>query len=229
MAKLIHPDWPHPFASLDASVHTPSLNRQREGLTPAGNLLLQVVDLLNLATGDLGLEVLELVGLLGQRTLDLLANLDGLINVGSHTLKVSNTEATGSHGRGADTDSARGQGRLVAGDRVLVASNVDLLQDSLDTSTVKADRPQVDEDHVRVSSIRDKLVAQGLELILQGLGVVDDLLLVGLEVGGVGLLQGDGQSGDSVVVGTTLVAREHREVNGVLKVVQLLLAGLGVD
>ena len=80
-----------------------------------------------------------------------------------------------------------------------------------------------------VGAVRDELVAEGLELLLEGLGVGNDLLLVGLELGGLGLLQGNSEGGDGVIVRSALVAREDGEVNGVLQVVLGLLAGLGVD
>lgn len=214
---------------LDASLQTPALNRERVGAAPGRNLLLEVVDAGNLATGNLGLEVLELVGLLGQSTLDLLADLDALVNVGGDALKVLLAEATRGHGRGTNADTAGGEGALVAGDRVLVAGNVDLLKDGLNTGTVEAVLAEVKEDHVAVSAVGDKLVAESLELGLEGLGVGNDLGLVVLELGGLGLLQGNSQSSDGVVVRTTLVTREDGEVDGALKVVQGLLAGLGVD
>ena len=78
-----------------------------------------------------------------------------------------------------------------------------------------------------VGAVGDELVAELLELVLECLGVLDHLLLVLLELGGSGLLQGNSQSGDGVVVGTTLVTGEDGEVDGVLEVVQDLLAGLG--
>lgn len=214
---------------LDAGIQTPSLDGEGESAAPSRNLLLEGVDALDITSGDLGLEVLELVGLLGERSLDLLADLDGLVNVLGDTLKVLLAEATAGHGRGTNADTAGGEGALVAGDGVLVAGNVDLLEDSLDTSTIQAVLAKVDEDHVAVGAVRDELVAEGLEGGLQGLGVGDDLLLVGLELGGLSLLEGDSQSSDGVVVGATLVTGEDGEVDGVLEIVQGLLAGLCVD
>jgi len=207
----------------------PALDGEREGPSPASNLLLHLVDLGNLPAGNLGLEVLELVVALGQRRLHLLADLDALVDVRGHPLEVVLAKATAGHGRGTDAETAGGQGRLVAGDRVLVAGNVDLLQDRLNTSTVKALGAEVEEDHVRVGSISDKLVAELLELGLQSLGVLDDLLLVLLEFGGSGLLEGNSKRGDGVVVGTTLVTREDGEVDGAFEVVQDLLASLGIS
>lgn len=204
------------------------LNGQREGAGPLGNLLAESQDLGDGVGGNLGLKVLELVGLLGQLTLDLLTEDNGLVDVASDALELFLAHATGGHGGSTDTDTARGQGRLVTRDGVLVASNVDLLKNSLNTSTVQALVTEVNENHMAVSSVGDELVTELLELSLQGLGVLDDLLLVLLELRGVNLLEGNGKSGDGVVVGTTLVAREDGEVDGALKVIHDVLAGLGV-
>lgn len=202
------------------------LNGEREGGSPGGNLLAQLQDVRDGLGGNLGLEVLELVGLLGERTLNILADLDGLVDVVSDALEVLLTHTTGGHGRSTDTDTTGGKGRLVTRDGVLVASNVDLLQDSLNTSTVQLLSTEVDQDHVAVSAVRDELVAQLLELVLQSLGVVQDLLLVLLELGSVNLLESNSKGSDGVVVGTTLVTRENGEVDRTLKVVKNLLSGL---
>lgn len=220
------------FASilqLDAGIQAPALNGKREAAGPSSNLLLELAELGNLAAGDLGLEVLELVVGLGQRGLDLDAELDGLVNVEGDALKVLLAEATAGHGGSANADTARSQGALVSGDGVLVAGNVDLLKDGLNTGTVEVELTKVEQDHVAVSAVGNKLVAELLELDLEGLGVGNDLLLVGLELGGLSLLEGDSQSGDGVVVGAALVAGEDGEVDGVLQVVERLLASLRVD
>lgn len=80
-----------------------------------------------------------------------------------------------------------------------------------------------------VSAVRDELVAHGLELVLKSLGIVNHLLLVGLELGSVGLLESNSKRRDGVVVRATLVTGEDGEVDGILKLVQNLLASLGVD
>lgn len=59
-----------------------------------------------------------------------------------------------------------------------------------------------------VCAAGDEVVAHAGELLCKGLGVGDDLLLVELVFGGEGLLEGDSEGGDSVVVGSTLVAGE---------------------
>ncbi len=204
------------------------LNGKREGAGPLGDLLAQVEDLRDSLGSDLSLEVLKLVGLLGELSLDRLADVDRLVDVVSDALEVIRTHATASHGWGTNTDTAGCKGRLVTGDGVLVASNVDLLKNSLDTSTVQRLRAKVQEDHVAVGTVGDELVAHDLELFLKSLGVLDHLLLVLLELRGGSVLKRNRESGDGVVVGTTLVARENGEVNGALKVIHDVLASLGV-
>jgi hypothetical protein len=192
------------------------------------DFLAQVEDLRDALGGNLGLEVLKLVGLLGKLTLDGLADLDGLVNVVSDALEVLLTHTTAGHGGSTDTDAAGGKSGLVTRDGVLVAGNVDLLQNSLDTSTVEGLGTEIQQNHVGVGTVGDELVANGLELILERLGILDHLLLVLLELRSSSVLEGNRESGDGVVVRTTLVSREDREVDGTLKVIEDVLAGLGV-
>ena len=204
------------------------LNREREGAGPLSDLLAQSQNLRHGLRGDLSLEVLELVGLLGEFGLDSLADVDRLIDIAGNTLEVLLAHTTGSHGRGTDTNTVGSKSRLVTRDRVLVASNVNLFQDSLETSTVQSLRSEIQENHVAISAVSNELVAKTFELVLDSLGVLDNLLLVCLELGGIYLLKGDGKSGDGVVVRTTLMTREDREVNGSLEVIHDVLSGLGV-
>ena len=196
-----------------------NLDGERETGGPLGDLLLDGLDLRN-ATHDLGLEVLELVGLLGERILDLTGELDELIEVVGNPRKVGFSETTGGGGGGADTDTTGGERRLIAGDGVLVAGDVGSLEDGLDARTVELGGAQVDEDHVRVGTAGDELVSELLELNLKNLGVLDDLLLVGLELGGHGLLERNRKSGDGVVVGTTLVTREDTVIYALVLLLQ---------
>lgn len=204
------------------------LDGEGEVSDPVGNLVLNAGETL-VTLGNSGLKVLELVGLLGQALLDVNGKVDGLVNVANNALKVLLTETTGGHGGSTNTDTTGNKSRLVTGNRVLVEGNVDSLTDSLDTSTVNALVTERDKDHVRVSTVRNELVGLGLELSLKNLGVLEDEGLVLLELGGLGLLKSNGKSSDGVVVGTTLVAGEDREVDGVLEIVKNLLASLGVD
>jgi hypothetical protein len=204
------------------------LDGQGEGGGPLGNLSLELLDLLDLARGDLGLEVLELVVVLGQIGLDRLAELDGLVDVASNALEVVLTHTTRGHGRGTDSDTVRSQGRLVTGGGVLVAGNVDLLEHGLNTGTIEGLGLEVDEDHVVVGTASDKSETEVLELVLESLGVVDDLLLVLSELVSLCLLEGNSEGSDGVVVRSTLVTGEDGEVDGTLEIVEGLdlLAGL---
>jgi hypothetical protein len=204
------------------------LSRERELAGPFDDLLLDGVET-GVALVDLGLEVLESVSVLWQRGLHLDGVLDGLVDVADDAFEVGLAEATGGHGWGADSDTTWDEGGLVTWDRVFVEGDVDEVADGLDTGAVDALVLEVDEDHVGVSAVRDEGVVELLEGDLQGLGVLDDLLLVGDELWGVGLLEGDREGGDGVVVRTALMTGEHGEVDWTLEVVQHLLAGLGVD
>lgn len=204
------------------------LNRQREGNGPRRNLLLQAINLLHLPSRNLRLEVLQLIRLLGQLRLDLLRKLDDCIHVFGDALEVLLAEATGRHGGGTDTDTHGGEGRLVAGRGVLVAGDVDLFEDGLYAGAIELDGLEVEQHHVVVCAAGNEGVPQLGEGNLERLRVLDDLLLVGLELGGLRLLEGDGEGGDGVVVGTSLVAGENGEVDGALEVVEDLLAGLSV-
>lgn len=125
-----------------------SLDGKRERRSPSGDLLAQLRDLLNLTGGNLRLEVLQLVRFLGQALLHILAELDGLLDVSRNATEVLLAETAGGHGRSTDTDTARRQGRLVAGNRVLVAGDVDLFEDGLNTGAVEGVCAEIQEDHV---------------------------------------------------------------------------------
>jgi hypothetical protein len=204
------------------------LDGKREGNGPGGNLLLEAVDLVDIAASNLGLEVLELVGFLGKLALDLLRELDDGVDVARDALEVLLAETTRCHGRRADADAHGCERGLVTRGGVLVAGDVDLLEDGLDARAVELDGLEVDEHHMVVSAASDERIAELGEGNLESLRVGDNLFLVGLEVVGLGLLEGHGEGGDGVVVGASLVAGEDGEVDGALEVVEGLLAGLCV-
>lgn len=112
------------------------LNGERERAGPLGNLLAQVENLRDSLRSNLSLEVLELVGFLGKLALNRLADFDRLVDVASDALEILLAHTTAGHGGGTDTNTVRSKSRLVTRNGVLVASNVDLFQDGLDTSTV---------------------------------------------------------------------------------------------
>jgi hypothetical protein len=214
---------------LNSVTLSPSLNREREATSPGSNLLFHLIDLGNLTTSNLSLEVLKLVIALGQCTLHLLADLDALVNVRRDSLEVFLAETTAGHGWSTDTDTAWGESGLITWDGVLVASNVDLLQNGLNTGTIKCLRSKVKEDHVGISSVGNELVAELLELNLECFGILNNLLLILLEFRCSGLLQSNSKGGDGVIMRSTLVAWKDREVDGTLKVIQSLLASLRIS
>jgi len=184
------------------------LNRKRESAGPLGHLLLEAVDLLIITSGDLGLEVLELVCLFRKRTLDLLDDADASVEVVSDALEVSLAHSARSHSGGTNTDTHRRESRLISWGGVLVASDVDLLENGLESGAIDAVRLEVKENHMVVSSASDQGVPELGELLFHGFGVLDDLLLIFLEVVALSLFQSNGKSGDGVVVRATLVTGE---------------------
>ena len=195
-------------------------NRQWELASPSSDLLLQISNLLDPATtGNLSLEVLLLIRLFRQLVLNLLSQLDALINVPNNALEILLAHATARHGRSTDTNTLRRERRLITRSSVLVASDVDLLQHSLDSGTIEADWLEVEEDHVVVCALCDELVAALLEGLLELLGVLDDLFLILLELWRLSLLQRDGEGSNGVVVWSTLVAWEDGEIDGAFEVV----------
>lgn len=214
---------------LDASIQTPALNRQREGAGPSRDFFAKLNDASDLTARNLGLEVLQLVGFLREGTLNVLADLDTLVNVLGNALKVTLAETTARHGWCTDTDTAGGQSALVTGNRVLVASNVDLLKNSLKTSTVQAVLAKVNKHHVAVSSVGDELVTKSFESLLQSLCIGYNFLLIRLKFRCLSLLQGNGQGSNGVVVRTTLMTGEDGEVDGALEIIKGLFPSLGVN
>lgn len=188
---------------------------------------MQFLEFSGFVLGGGSLEVLELVGLGGQGLLQVERVLDHAIDVLSNALEVVLSKTTRAHGRGTNTDTTGDKGRLVSRNRVLVESDVDDLTNVLDTGTVNTlVGLEAHQNHVRVGTTGNEGVAELLELVLESLGVLHNLLLVLTELRSVCLLESNGDTSDSLVVGTTLVAREYREVDGVLKVVHDFLAVL---
>lgn len=191
------------------------LHWQWELAGPRVNLLLDRLQVLDVLV-NLSLEVLQSVGLLRQRVLNVVGDLDGLVNVVNNLDEVLLTQTSGCHGWGTDTHTTWNESGLVAWDRVLVQGDVDLFAHVLNTSTVDALFSQRNKDHVGVGTVGNQSVAQLLELRLQSFSVLQDLVLVLLKLWGSSLLQSGSQSRDGVVVWTTLVTWEDGEVYWVL-------------
>lgn len=79
-----------------------------------------------------------------------------------------------------------------------------------------------------VRPIRHEFISEPFELDFEDLGVLAHLFLVLFEFGRHGLLEGDGQRGDGVIVWATLMAGEDGEVDWSFEIVQDLLSCLCV-
>lgn len=88
----------------------------------------------------------------------------------------------------------------------------------------QTDRPEVPENQVVLSTVSLEPVTVFEQDGSHGSGVGADLLGVLLESGVGSLLEGDGDTGDGVVVGTTLTSREDGSVDTSLKVRFLVLS-----
>lgn len=77
---------------------------------------------------------------------------------------------------------------------VLVDGDVGQLQHSLHSASINTLGPQIHQQQVVIGASRDQLVLQLVEPVSHGAAVAHDLLLVGLELGSLGLLQGTGQA-----------------------------------
>lgn len=81
-------------------------DRQREGRSPFGNLLLECLQLGYISAQDVGSEVLLLISFLWQLALDLLGQLDQGIKVTGDSLELLTAETPSGHSRGTNTDTA---------------------------------------------------------------------------------------------------------------------------
>mmetsp|Transcript_47617 Transcript_47617/g.92964 ORF Transcript_47617/g.92964 Transcript_47617/m.92964 type:complete len:216 (-) Transcript_47617:848-1495(-) len=135
-------------------------------------------------------------------------------------LEVVLEETSTGHGGRAHADAARGQGRGIARDGILVGGHACELEDTFDTGPVDtAGGFQIDEDQVVVGTARHERVSAGVEFVRERGGVFEHLLLVVLKFLGVGLFEACGQGTDGVVVRSALEAREHGEVDFLLQIV----------
>ena len=94
-----------------------------------------------------------------------------------------------------------------------------MLQNPFSSCAVYTLGLEVDEEEMVVSATRHDRVAQLGEAVTHSLAVTQDLGLVCLELGCLGLLESDSKRGNGVVVWPALQSREHREVDLILQVV----------
>lgn len=105
---------------------------------------------------------------------------------------------SGSQGGETDSDTTGYLGGRVTGNGVLVDGDVGLVTDLLDLGTGQAQGSEIPKDQVVVGTVSLKLVLVADKDLGDGLGVGDDLLGVSLEGRVGGLLQRDGDTGDSL-------------------------------
>jgi len=145
--------------------------------------------------------------------LDLEGELSSAIKETGDDDEIGLLESTSGESRSSNTDTSRGDGRLVAENGVLVKGDRNLVADGLHLRTGDLVRAEVPEDKVVVCTIGNHLVSPLHELRSKGLGVLDDLLRVLLEHGSSNLFELDGNGSHGVVVRSTLKTREDGEVD----------------
>lgn len=96
----------------------------------------------------------------------------------------------------------------VSGNGVLVEGDVSGVTDLLDLGSGKAKRSEIPEDQVVLGTVGLELVAVLKEDLGHGVGVGSDLLGVGFERGVGSLLEGNGNTGNGLLV--SLAKRERR-------------------
>ncbi len=141
-------------------------------------------------------------------------------------LALGDLETTGGHRRRADTDARGHERRLrVVGHGVLVHSDTGTAKGGVGLLAGQALPDQAEQEQVIVSAAGDHLIAALDEHLCHGLGVVDDLLLIGLEFRLHGLLEAHRLGSDDVHQRAALGTGEDGRVELFLDV----FVGLGQD
>lgn len=199
--------------------------RQGEAGGKLHNVLLELSDKLG------GFTVTRLVSLdkvlekLGTSLfLSLERNLDDTVEELGNLFHILLLHRSGSQGRGTDSDTTGDEGRSVTGNGVLVEGDVSGITNLLNLGAGQTDRPEVPENQVVLSTVSLEPVTVFEQDGSHGSSVGADLLGVLLESGVGSLLEGDGDTGDGVVVGATLTSREDGSVDTSLKVRFLVLS-----
>lgn len=123
-----------------------------------------------------------------------------------------------------DTDSSGNLSRGVSRNGVLVDGDVAFVANLFNLGSGQTQRSQVPKDQVVIGSIGLELVVVAGQDLGEGSGVGNDLLGVSLERGVGGLLESNGDTGNGVVVGTSLASRENGLVDPLLEVGFLVLS-----
>ena len=131
-----------------------------------------------------------------------------------HLAHLGDPHSTGGEGRGPDADAGGDEGLLrVPGDHVLVHGDAGLAEGLLGNLAVELLGAQVHEHQVVVGATGDEPQPRGHEPPGERPGVVEDLLLVGLEAGLERLVEGHGLGRHHVLEGAALGAREDLAVD----------------
>lgn len=207
------------------------LDRRRVGDSGKGELGRELLDVLLELGNELSSLTLALKGLdkvleeLGSSLLlGLEGDLDDTVEELGDLLDILLLHRTRGEGRRTDTDTTGDKGRGVTGNGVLVEGDVHGVTDLLDLGAGEADGAEIPEDEVVLCAVGLERVAVLEEDLSHGGGVGADSLGVVLE-GGVGsLLEGNGDTGNGVVVGSTLACGEDGSVDTGLEVLLLVLA-----
>lgn len=199
--------------------------RERELGRELDDVLLELSEQLGSLTGTLGVgldKVLEQLGaglLLGEES-----DLNGSVEEVTDDLHVLLGHGSGSEGGKTDTDTTGYLSRSVTRNGVLVHGDVSLVTNLLNLGTGKTERSEIPQDQVVVSSIGLELVVVREQNLGHSSGVGNNLLSVSLESRVSSLLEGNSDTGDRVVVGSTLASREDGLVDSLFNIGLLVLS-----
>jgi hypothetical protein len=180
----------------------------------------ELVDALaNVLEGFIGFEHGRKVLELGSRLLlELEGGLEDLVQKLTDLFKVLFAHLTGGQSRGTDADTSGGDGGSVTGDAVLVEGDADRVAGLFVLGSGDSIGLEVPQDQMVFGSSRGHLVTVlRLEGVGKGGGVGLDLLGVDLEFGGHDFLELGGDTGDLVLVRSTLEGGEDGLVDFVLE------------
>ncbi len=175
-------------------------------------------------SGGLGAEPLIGEGEAGGESADMLADfaefgrvvaaLDRFVDEISDIEHLVFLHTAGRNGGRTEADAAGLERALgVEGDGVLVGRDASLVEGFLDFLAGESLGLNIDEHDVIFRRAGDDAVAVFLHAFAEGLGVADDLLLIGLEGGLEGFFEADSFAGDDVFERATLEAGEYLGVN----------------
>mmetsp|Transcript_8306 Transcript_8306/g.12087 ORF Transcript_8306/g.12087 Transcript_8306/m.12087 type:complete len:440 (-) Transcript_8306:187-1506(-) len=160
----------------------------------------------------------EVHQLLSATLLHLSSDVDGLADELSDLHEVLLHQASGGHGRSANSEAVGVHGALVTWDGVLVQHDGSSFADDFSLVAVDALASEVHQQKVVVGAIGDQIEALLFQGVAQGLGILENLLLVGLVLRLHRHLQCHSQRRDRLVMWATLEAREHSRIDSLLQV-----------